>query len=422
MQQLNLSLAIIGLTAVLVALLSNLIKRSPLSEPLFAVLVGIAVGPYAAGLVDLAKWGEPMVILEQAARLTIAISIMGIALRLERKSLHVLLKPVGWVLTAGMIGMWLVSSLIGWVLGLSLWAALLLGAMLTPTDPVIASSVVTGQFAKTKLPVRIRNGLSLESGANDGLAFLFVMLPIFMMQHTPAEATSKWLVDVLLIGVLAAAALGVVVGFAAAKLLSLADQRGWMASSSVLGYTVAFSLFTLGAAKLAGADALISVFAAGLTFNLCSDGQEEQEEDSIQEAVAKLFTLPMFVIFGISLPFGIWADAGWGLAVLVGLVLLLRRPPILALLYPAMKSHYNKQDIAFLGWFGPVGIAAIYYSTLAHKHLGDPMYWNVTSAVVFGSIVLHGITAAPLTRLHHRKPGVAPAPTRQLETKDSDDE
>lgn len=82
-----------------------------------------------------------------------------------------------------------------------------------------------------------------------------------------------------------------------------------------------------------------------------------------------------------------------------------------------MKRFCSKPDVAFLGYFGPVGIAAIYNSALAHKHLGDPVFWNATSAVVFGSIVLHGITAAPLTRLHHRRPGVAPSRTRQLDEK-----
>lgn len=417
MHQLNMSLAIIGLTTVLIALLSGQIKRSPVSEPLLAVLVGIAAGPYAGGLIDLAKWGEPLAILEQVARLTIAISIMGIALRLKRQSLRVLLRPVSLILVVGMIGMWLLSSSIAWLFGFPLWSALLLGAILTPTDPVVASSVVTGKFAQTHLPVRIRNGLSLESGANDGLAFLFVMLAILVMQNAPAEAASKWFVDVLLIGVIAAAVIGIAVGFIAAKLLSLADRRGWMASSSMLGYTVAFSLFTLGAAKLVGADALISVFAAGLTFNLCSDGQEEEEEESIQEAVAKLFTLPMFVIFGLSLPFNAWGSAGWYLTILVLLVLLLRRLPALAALTPALRNSYNTHDLSFLGWFGPIGIAAIYYATLAHKHLGDPIFWEVTSAVVFGSIVLHGVTAAPLSSLYHRRPGATPSRTEQLEKK-----
>mgnify|MGYP000585572933 CR=1 FL=1 len=417
MNQLNIALAIVGLTTLAIALFSNLIKRSPVSEPLLAVAVGAAAGPYASGLLDLAQWGGPMVILEQSARLTIAISIMGIALRLKRDSLRALVRPESWVLTVGMLGMWLISSAIAWLFGFSLWPALLMGAIVTPTDPVVASSVVTGKFAQTHLPVRIRNGLSLESGANDGLAFLFVMLAILAISHSPGEAASRWFLDVLLIGVMAAAAVGVVVGFLSAKLLSMADRKGWVASSSLLGYTIAFSLATLGGAKLFGADALISVFAAGLTFNLCSNRNEEHEEEHIQEAVAKLFTMPMFVIFGLSLPISAWSDAGWYLVALALAILLLRRLPVLAALSPAFNGYYNRQDVGFLGWFGPIGIAAIYYATLAHKHLEDPIFWHVASAIVLGSILLHGVTAAPLTKLYRRSPGPTPPWTGELDNK-----
>ena len=155
------------------------------------------------------------------------------------------------LLTFVMLGMWLVSSLLaGWLLGLSLWAALLLGAVVTPTDPVVASSIVTGKFAKEHLPLRLRDTLSAESGANDGLAYAFVMLPILMLSHAPDQAWSRWLIESVLIGIGGAALLGSVVGLAAAKLLALSERKKLVASSSLLGYTVAFSLLTLGLAKL----------------------------------------------------------------------------------------------------------------------------------------------------------------------------
>ncbi|SDS18217.1 sodium/proton antiporter, CPA1 family [Halopseudomonas xinjiangensis] len=416
MYELNMSLAIFGFAAILIALLSGLIKRSVVSEPILAMTIGIFAGPYGAGLLDIAKWGDPMVILEQAARLTLAIGLMGIALRLDRDSVRLLLRPVSLLLILGMLGMWLLSSGIALVFGLPLLSALLLGAIVTPTDPVVASSVVTGKFAQKYLPLRVRDGLSYESGANDGLAYLFVMLPILAMSHPPAETTQKWLLDVLVVGVLLATAIGVLVGFAAAKLLSAADRRGLVANQSMLGYTVAFSLFTLGAAKLVHSDALIAVFAAGLTFNLCSDRSEEHEEENIQEAVSKLFTLPMFVLFGLSLPFSEWSGIGWPLVILVVALLLFRRLPVLAALMPLIGRSFNRADIAFLGWFGPIGIAAIYYATLAHKHTHDPMFWHITSAVVFASILVHGVSAASFTRLHRKHAGAAPDRTKPLDS------
>lgn len=416
MTQLNVALAIMGGVAVCIALLSALIKRSPVSEPALAVLVGLAVGPYGLNWLDLARWGDTFSILEQAARLTLAIGLMGVALRLQRSALKAMLKPVILLLIFAMLGMWLVSSLLaGWLLGLSLWAALLLGAVVTPTDPVVASSIVTGKFAKKHLPLRLRDTLSAESGANDGLAYAFVMLPILMLSHTPDQAWSRWLVDSVLIGIGGAALMGAAVGFAAAKLLALSERKKLVAGSSLLGYTVAFSLLTLGLAKLLHTDGVLAVFAAGLAFNLFSDKHEEHEEENIQEAVAKLFTLPMFVIFGIALPLHEWSTLGWPLVALALLILTLRRPPVVMLLSATWRGSLNSRDSLYLGWFGPLGIAAIYYAALAHSHLHDPLYWHAASALIFASIMIHGVSAAPLSRLYAKHAGAAPRGSAHLD-------
>ncbi len=415
MSQLNIALAVTGAVVLLVGLFSNRIKRSLLQEPMAAVLVGVAVGPYALGWLDVALWGEENTVLEQAARLTLAIGLMGVALRLEKDSVRALWRPVALLLTLGMLGMWLASSaLAGWLLGLPFWTALLLGAVVTPTDPVVASSIVTGPFAKEHLPLRVRDAVSFESGANDGLAYVFVMLPVLMIGHAPDEAWRRWLLDALLVGVAGAVLIGCLVGWTAAKLLSHAERRRHIESTSLLGYTIAFSLLTLGGAKLLGADALISVFAAGLVFNLCAGRREEHEEKHIQEAVAKLFTLPMFVVFGAALPLAEWARLGWPLLALAVLVLLLRRPPVVAAVFPGLRGALSARDAAYLGWFGPIGIAAIYYAAFARGHVHDPVVWHAASALVFASILVHGATAAPLTRFYARHHGATPPATRGL--------
>ena len=224
----------------------------------------------------------------------------------------------------------------------------------------------------------------------------------------------------MLIGVLVASVVGCAVGYGAAKLLMFARERGLVENASLLGYTVAFSLLTLGATALLKADALISVFLAGLVFNLTVDRSDEHEEEHIQEAVAKLFTMPMFVIFGIALPFAEWERLGWPLLALAALVLLLRRPPIVALLVPGLRRTLNVRDAAYLGWFGPIGIAAIYYAAFARGHIGDPLIWHAASALIFASILIHGATAAPFTRLYSRKPAPTPPATAHLEVQEAD--
>jgi NhaP-type Na+/H+ or K+/H+ antiporter len=178
MGQLNISLVVTGAVVVAIGLLSNVLEKRRLQEPMVAVLVGMAAGPYGPGWLDVTERGEENAVLEQAARLTLAVSLMGIALRLETHSVKILWYLAALLVAFGMIGMWLVSSaLAGWLLGLSFWTVLLLGAVATPTDPIMANSIVTGPFAKKHLPLRVQDTILFESGANDGLAYILVMFP-----------------------------------------------------------------------------------------------------------------------------------------------------------------------------------------------------------------------------------------------------
>jgi sodium/hydrogen antiporter len=402
MTQLDIALALTGATVLAVGLYSQAIKRTPVQEPLVATLVGIAAGPALLSWLDVAEWGDPLRILEEAARLTLAVALMAVALRLRRADLKRYWRPGAWLATLGMVGMWLAATVIVWaILPVPLWLAALIGAVIAPTDPVVASAIVTGPFARDHLPEHLRATLSMESGANDGLAYGLVMLPV-LLHLAPADAWSRWLLESLVVGVGAAIVLGVALGIAAARLLHWAHARGLMESYSYLSFTVALSLFTLGAATLVGAESLISVFAAGLAFDFAADTGEKHEEESVQEAISKLFTLPLFVIFGAALPFAEWLSLGWPLAALALLVLLLRRLPVLALMAPLLRPTLDWRDAAFLGWFGPLGAAAIFYAAFSARHTGEAVVWHAASALVLASIIAHGVTAAPFTRLYAR--------------------
>ena len=206
----------------------------------------------------------------------------------------------------------------------------------------------------------------------------------------------------LLLGVGLAILLGAGLGVAAARLLHWAHVRGLMESYSYLSFTVALSLFTLGAATLLGAESLISVFAAGLAFDFAADTGEKHEEEAVQEAISKLFTLPMFVIFGAALPWAAWAGLGWPLVALAAATLALRRIPVLALMTPLVRPTLEPRDAAFLGWFGPLGVAAMFYAAFAVRQTGEAAIWPAASALILASILAHGVSAAPLTRLYAR--------------------
>lgn len=401
MDQFNLALAVIAGTVLAAGILSQPLKRSLLQEPLVAVLVGIAAGPRVAGLIDLNLLERPLALLEEAARITVAIALMAVALRVEPKSMFRLKAPALILVTLCMLGMWLLSTLLMmWLLGLPFWVAALLGAVVTPTDPVVASAIVTGPLARKNLPERLRSTLSLESGANDGLAYLLVLLPVLLLSMAPAQAVRHWAVDTLLTGVVLACLLGLLVGWSAAKLLHWAERRSYIERYSYLTFTLAVSFFTLGVGHVIGAESLLSVFVAGLAFDVWSDTRERHDEERVQEGIGKLCTLPVFILFGAALPLEAWRDLGWPLILLCLAVLLLRRPPVLLALWPLLRRYLTGSDVAFLGWFGPIGVAALFYAAYATGQTGNGLFWDVGSAIVFASVIAHGVTAAPFCRLY----------------------
>ncbi len=167
MSQLNLVLAVLGGLTLVLSLSVDYVRGRlwPLSEPLLATLTGIAVGPAGLGWLGIAGWGDSHVILEEVARVIVALAVLGAALRLpahyfarQWRAMAVALGPV-------MAGAAIISGLCAWgILGLPFWEGALIGAILSPTDPVTAGAIVAGPLAAETLPARLRRLLSAEFG------------------------------------------------------------------------------------------------------------------------------------------------------------------------------------------------------------------------------------------------------------------
>ncbi len=403
MRQLDMTIAVAALTVILVATLSARLERAPASRPMLALLLGLAAGPQAFGLLRPDLWPDPHLILKEAARLTLAISVAGIAIRTPFEHLRPLLRPLGLLLTLGMLAMWAVSAGLAWgFLGVAPLTALLIGAAVTPTDPVVASSIVTGATAEAVLPERLRSLMSLESGANDGLAYAIVLLPALLMTE-PDQAWETWLLDTVVVGVGFAAAIGAGLGWAAARALRRSGRLGWIARSSLLGFTLALSFAAVSLAKLFGSDGILAAFAAGLTFNGLVDRRHHDEAVEVQEAIVSLLTLPVFVLFGAMLPWSSWLSLGWPALGLAAATLALRRPAAVALATLFAGREIPRRDRLFLGWFGPIGVAALYYAIHGHEETGDPTLWPAVSLMVAASVLAHGLTSWPGLASYRRR-------------------
>lgn len=410
MIEINIALVAVGAVVLVVGLLSNLLRSSFVSTPMVALLAGVLLGPAMLGLLVPSDWGgQEETILEQATRLTLAISLMGVALRLPERFPFRDWRSMAVLLGLVMPFMWLASGLLVYlILGLPLLVALLVGAVITPTDPVVSSTIVTGDVAEEDLPGRLRHTLSAESGANDGLAYPFVFLPILLLSRPSGEAWMHWVTHTLVWEVGGAVIFGALVGYGAGRLLEWAEHKDAIEESFFLVYTIALSLVVLGAAKLLGSDGILAVFVAGLGFDFAVKGDREQQR-RVQEASTRFFILPIFVLLGLTIPWEGWAELGWGGPVLVVAVLLLRRLPAVLALNPLMRGVRGGANALFLGWFGPIGVAALYYANLSLRETGIEAAWTVGSLAICASILAHGLTAAPLTKLYGRHAQIKPS-------------
>ena len=193
MNDVNIVLVVIGGLVLVLGIFSHVIKtRLWISVPLLAFLIGVLIGPYGLNWLNIEAWGEQHTLLEELARLTLGIGLMALALHLDPGYLKAHWRSLLCLVGLLMPLMWLSSSLIVWsIVPLSWLSALLIGAILTPTDPIVAASIINGKLAETELPARIRYSVSIESGANDGLAYAFVLLPILLLSESAEKAFNE---------------------------------------------------------------------------------------------------------------------------------------------------------------------------------------------------------------------------------------
>ncbi|KAL7424782.1 hypothetical protein Q5752_000466 [Cryptotrichosporon argae] len=414
------ALAVAGGYIVLTGLVSYFLKeRLYISEALLALVAGIVFGPLAADVFSPARWvGGSSTTLStltfEITRIVIAVQVLftGIALPKaylwrERRSLAVLLLPV-------MTAAWFVTSLLVWALipDLTFLETLVVGACVTPTDPVLANSICKGRFAEKHVPTHVRDIIVAESAANDGLGYPFLFIGLYLIlihepshpTHTVGGAIGEWIYNIVLYQIALSCVLGGIIGYLARKALKYAESHNLIDHESFLAYGVALTFFTLGAVGLLGSDDLLACFVAGNALTWDDWFRLETADHAFQDVIDNLLNTAVFLYIGAILP---WSEFGnfaglspWRLVVLGILVMLLRRLPwVLAVgkFIPALETW---REAAFAGWFGPIGVGAVFYNQVAletlpddgtRQHLRD-VITPVVSFLVLTSVIVHGIT------------------------------
>lgn len=335
------------------------------------------------------------------------------------KSVLILLIPV---MTWG----WLITSLfIWWMIEPLTWLeSLACAACVTATDPVLASSVVgKGRFAR-RIPKHLRDILSAESGCNDGMAFPFIYLAVYLIHYRPnaTEVFEHWFCLTVLYECLFGSIYGVAIGYGGRQAIKWAERKNLIDRESFLVFYFVLALWCAGTGSMLGLDDLLVGFCAGVAFS--NDGwfAQKTEESHVSNVIDLLLNLAYFVYFGSIIPWSSynrpdWGITPWRLVVIAILVIFFRRIPIMVAMKPMIPDIKTWREALFAGHFGPIGVGAIFVAILARAELehhdttplavlpapGTENYmiieliWPITTFLVISSIVVHGSSIAVFT-------------------------
>lgn len=380
------------------------IQNISITEPFLALVLGVLVGPDVLNVIKSSDSESEFKVLELACQFTIAMALMATALRLPKHIFRKNATSLSNLVIFGMILMWGLSSGIIYLLlpNFSLFECLLIGAIVTPTDPVVASTLVTGEKAEKYLPKKIRNTLSFEAGVNDGFAYPIVFLALYLLGVEGDGDLGQWFTKVLLYENILCAIIAYAVGHGCGFLMKKAHKAGFLNTKTLLSFSIAVALLLLGGFHILKMNPIIAVFVGGFAFAQDITTNEDIEEERIQEAMERLTTVPVFFILGLMLPWHDWYNMGWTAVWIIILILLFRRLPALLLLMPVMPQFRKKiYSVLIMGWFGPIGVAALYYAVLSKDKAHFEEAWIIPSLIVVASTVVHGLTSVPLEKLYH---------------------
>jgi Na(+)/H(+) antiporter len=418
---------ILGGFTTLFMLCSSFIKeRMYIGEATVATICGVIFGPHAANLIDPNSWGSTDIVTIEFSRIVLVVQCFAIGVELPRFYMERHWRSVVYLLVPVMMWGWLVVSLVLWWLipGFDWLDGLVVAACITATDPVLASSVVgKGKFAK-RIPKHLRDLLSAESGCNDGMAFPFVYLSLYLIKYNreAGEVSFHFVVYVILYECLFGAIYGFLIGYIARHGIKFAEQHDLIDRESFLVFYFVVALFCAGSGSILGLDDLLVGFAAGVGFS--NDGWfgEKTEESHVSNVIDLLLNLTYFVYFGTIIPWGQF-DSGvqglkvWRLVVIAIFVIFVRRIPIMLALKPLIPDMRTWREALFAGHFGPIGVGAIFVAILARAQLehGEPvplavlpssdapefqliyLVWPIVTFIVVASIIVHGSSIAVFT-------------------------
>jgi NhaP-type Na+/H+ or K+/H+ antiporter len=380
-------LAAFGVLLVLGALVSGLAQRSFLSLTAGFVLAGLLLGQAGFGALDFDPTSE---FVQGLAVVALILILFRDGLEVEEEALrrewHLPLRNLALAMPLTAILVALVTHLVtdlGWT------ECFLLGALLSPTDPVLSSVVVT----HPRVPRIIRHSLNLESGLNDGLALPAVLAFTAAAVGSDDFVWWRFVLQDVLVGI----ASGLAIAFVASRLMPRDTALGHPVSphqKSLYAVGVAFAAYGTAVLPPEG-NGLIATFVAAIALGIWRPDIRECFEERSEDLI-EVVKLGVFLVFGATLTFGAMFADGWAAVAIVAFTLLAARP-IAVFTALAGTRQVDTAEKAFMAWFGPKGVATMTFALLV---LGSgaaegERIANIAALAVLTSVIAHGLTDQP---------------------------
>ncbi|HMK64331.1 MAG TPA: cation:proton antiporter [Thermodesulfobacteriota bacterium] len=379
-------------------LFSKLAEKSPVTGPMFFVIVGILTGPLGLGWLDISVNGEIVRVMSEITLVLILFidaSTIDLPALVKTKGLPFRLLAIGLPLTMilGILSAWLLFP------SISIWLLAMMALILSPTDAALGQAVVKSEF----VPERIRQAINVESGLNDGIALPPILLCVAVMtEDVSRQIGSGYWGHFVLSQLVYGPLVGALVGFLGGWVVDRAARVGWMNDTFQRLASVALAMLAYAGAEEIHGNGFIAAYFAGLLLGVRSHAVRERLQE-FGEAEGQQLSLFIFLLFGLvlvpkALPY--WDTTAW---IYAGLSLTMIR--MLPVAVGLIGAGLDRASVGFIGWFGPRGIASILYLIVVVNTMGSKGMEYVLSVIVLTvmlSVFAHGVSALPLSRAYGR--------------------
>ena len=383
-----LPIAVVAALVLAYGLVSHRLATTPITGPIVFVGAGMVFGLEGFDLIEVDAGSG---VLRTVAEGTLVLLLFTDAIRIDLKRLRIQAALPARLLGIGIPLTVALGTLVGAVLltGLSVWEAALVAAILTPTDAALGQAVVTN----SRVPARIRQAINVESGLNDGLMLPVVMVLLALtgagLGLQSPQSWARFGFEQIGWGV----ATGVLVGYTGGWLLDRAAGLGWVDGVFRQLATLAIGVGAFAGAELVGGNGFVAAFVAGLGFGAAARDHCQGAYDFAEDE-GHFLAMLTFLFFGAALAGPLLDALDWRIALYVTLSLTVVRmvPVALALIGTGLRAP----TVAYIGWFGPRGIASILFVLLVLDQAALPGASRGLATVVWtvlASVVAHGATS-----------------------------